>query len=333
MNKLLTIVVPVYKVEPYINKCLDSCVLKDDKLMSQLEVIIVNDGTPDRSAEMSREYVKRYPQTFRQIDKENGGHGSAWNVGLKEATGKYLRFLDSDDWLTNLDKLMEKLAETDADLVFTQMTKYHASTDEYELENIQDTYGVCKDLINLDFSINSYMHLLDFWHTTYKSDILRYKTDLFMEHTMYDDGILFVLPAVKGKTYIAYDFVLYNYYIGRDGQSLSQEKSPKSVRARYKQLQYMWSFWEQHKNEVNAKLNMEMKIIIVRFANFLFGDFHVLPFKDSKTYSQQCANYMDSITLTSYGKVYKRYKKYPFPIFYIMEKIRNSNLYRVIIKR
>ena len=54
MQKLLTIVVPVYKVEPYINKCLDSCILEDEKLMSQLEVIIVNDGTPDNSAEMSR---------------------------------------------------------------------------------------------------------------------------------------------------------------------------------------------------------------------------------------------------------------------------------------
>lgn len=77
MKKLLTVVVPEYKVEPYINKCLDSLILEDENLMNQLEVIIVNDGTPDRSAEMSREYVKRYPQTFRQIDKENGGHGPA----------------------------------------------------------------------------------------------------------------------------------------------------------------------------------------------------------------------------------------------------------------
>lgn len=70
MQKLLTIVVPVYKVEPYINKCLDSCVLADEKLMSQLEVIIVNDGTPDRSAEMSREYVKRWIDKFeRKINK------------------------------------------------------------------------------------------------------------------------------------------------------------------------------------------------------------------------------------------------------------------------
>ena len=79
----------------------------DEELMNKLEVIIVNDGTPDNSAEMSREYVKRYPLTFRQIDKENGGHGSAWNVGLKESTGYYLRFLDSDDLLTNLGVLMD----------------------------------------------------------------------------------------------------------------------------------------------------------------------------------------------------------------------------------
>ena len=71
MQKLLTIIVPVYKVEVYINKCLDSLLLPPAQ-MQQLEVIIVNDGTPDNSAELSREYVKRYPESFRQIDKEKG---------------------------------------------------------------------------------------------------------------------------------------------------------------------------------------------------------------------------------------------------------------------
>ena len=128
MNKLLTIVVPVYKVEPYINKCLDSCVLADEKLMSQLEVIIVNDGTPDNSAEMSREYVKRYPQTFRQIDKENGGHGSTINTSLKAANGKYYKLVDSDDWVEKdgMIKLVHALGKTDADLVLNPF---------YEVEN------------------------------------------------------------------------------------------------------------------------------------------------------------------------------------------------------
>ena len=331
MNKLLTIVVPVYKVEPYINKCLDSCVLADEKLMSQLEVIIVNDGTPDRSAEMSREYVKRYPQTFRQIDKENGGHGSAWNVGLKEATGKYLRFLDSDDWLTNLDKLMEKLAETDADLVFTQMVMYHATDDYYEKEIIVDSVEVCKRFEDFDFSSNSYDHLLDFWHTTYKTSILHFGTNLFKEHTMYDDGILFVLPAIKGKTYILYDFVLYNYFIGREGQSLGQEKKPKNIRARYQQCKYMWNFWITHRENMAPKIDFEIRSIIARFAHCLFNDFYLLPYKECKAYSEQCSEYIESVVLPHYSKVYRRYKKIPTYLWFIVEKFRNSQFYHRIL--
>lgn len=99
MNKLLSIVVPVYKVEQYIGKCLRSLIGSDESLLNKLEVIVVNDGTPDRSAEMAKEFEKKYPSIFRVIDKENGGHGSAFNVELSNASGKYIRFLDSDDWL------------------------------------------------------------------------------------------------------------------------------------------------------------------------------------------------------------------------------------------
>lgn len=326
MNKLLTIVIPVYKVEPYINKCLDSCILADEKLMPQLEVIIVNDGTPDNSAEMSREYVKRYPQTFRQIDKENGGHGSAWNIGLKEATGKYLRFLDSDDWLTNLEELMVRLQKTDADIVFTQMYRYHAQTDTYEVENIQDKTEVCKQFKDFDFEANPYMYLLTIGHTTYKTSILQYGVDLFPEHTMYDDGILFVLPAVKGRTYILYDFVLYNYYIGRDGQSLGQEKKQKNVRARFRQCEYMYEFWNQHNRDVGTKIDKEMRLIIARFASYIFGDLPLLPYEEAKAYSKQCSIYMKEASLQTYGKVYKRYVKYPFFVYYAIEQIRNIKL-------
>ena len=98
MEKLLSIVVPVYNVEKYINKCLESLAVSEEQ-MAQLEVLVVNDGTPDNSAIMAKEFEKKYPQTFRVIDKENGGHGSCCNLGLKEAHGKYIHFLDSDDWL------------------------------------------------------------------------------------------------------------------------------------------------------------------------------------------------------------------------------------------
>ena len=192
MQKLLTIVVPVYKVEQYINKCLDSCIIYkndaqgqqvvDEEMMDQLEVIIVNDGIPDNSAELSREYTKRYPNTFRQIDKANGGHGSAWNVGLKEATGKYLRFLDSDDWLSNLDKLMEELSRTDADLVFTTYNKFYVQEDRYEPQVLSLPTKTVSPLDKNTFADQKiWIFTLNFWHTTYKTSILQPQWPLFEE--------------------------------------------------------------------------------------------------------------------------------------------------------
>lgn len=323
MNKLLTIVVPVYKVEPYINKCLDSCVLDDEKLMNQLEVIIVNDGTPDNSAEMSREYVKRYPNTFRQIDKENGGHGSAWNVGLKEATGKYLRFLDSDDWLTNLDQLMLKLQETDADLVFTHMNIFWAYENRNEKHTIDDVYGKCKPFPEFDFSNNSELHTLDFWNTTYKLSVLQYKRDLFLEHVMYDDGILFILPAIKAQTYVCYDFIVYNYFVGRVDQSRGQERKLKNIRARYKQGLYMHDFLAEHKEQLPTYMYGILSNKVGEYITKFFFDLACLPYFESKKAHSTCYSYLKETSIElGDSKVARRFKKYPFFLFFIWENIR-----------
>lgn len=174
MEKLLTIVVPVYKVEPYINKCLDSLILSEE-LMEILEVIIVNDGTPDNSAELSREYTKKYPNTFRQIDKENGGHGSAWNVGVKEATGKYLRFLDSDDWLTNLDILLCTLEKTDVDVILTHLNNYNEAEQTNTEWNITDgPFNKIGDFSTFTFDdFRNKTNTLNFLFATYKTAILK----------------------------------------------------------------------------------------------------------------------------------------------------------------
>ena len=86
MKKILTIVVPVYNTEKYLSKCLDSLVIKD---IDSIEVLIIIDGSPDNSIEIAKQYHDKYPKTFTVIDKENGGHGSCCNIGLKVAKGKY----------------------------------------------------------------------------------------------------------------------------------------------------------------------------------------------------------------------------------------------------
>ena len=133
--KLLTIVIPVYKVEKYIRQCLDSVIVPQDQ-KELLEVIVVNDGSPDNSAAIAREYEEKYPDIIKVIDKENGGHGSAWNVGLRLASGKYIRFLDSDDWLVNLSEFLSILESVDADMVITHLNKYQEETGDMETDRV-----------------------------------------------------------------------------------------------------------------------------------------------------------------------------------------------------
>ena len=92
--KILSIVVPTYNVEKYLERCIDSLVY-DEKVLNDLEILIVNDGSKDNSLQIAKKYEKQYPNTIKVIDKENGGHGSTINAGLKVATGKYFRVIDS----------------------------------------------------------------------------------------------------------------------------------------------------------------------------------------------------------------------------------------------
>ena len=96
INPILTVLVPVYNTEKYIEKCLLSLVNK--KLVGKIEVIIVSDGSKDKSIDIAKKIDEENHGIFKIIEKENGGHGSTINVGIKEATGKYFRVLDSDDW-------------------------------------------------------------------------------------------------------------------------------------------------------------------------------------------------------------------------------------------
>ena len=93
--KYLTLVVPCYNSEEYLNHCLDTLIVGGD----DVEIIVVNDGSKDRTLEIAKEYQTQYPNIIKIIDKENGGLSSARNKGLEIATGKYISFIDSDDYI------------------------------------------------------------------------------------------------------------------------------------------------------------------------------------------------------------------------------------------
>lgn len=213
MDKLLSIVVPVYNVQQYIRKCLDSLIVSDE-LMCQLEVLVVNDGTTDQSAVIAIEYETKYPQTFRVINKQNGGHGSAFNTGLSNANGKYVRFLDSDDWLDkeNLSKLMYLIGSSYID--FNPLVYYHENTgktNQLSVSNIE--YGKVYKTDNFDFvEAGNRPNLTIFHNCTYKTEILKPYVQLFAEGCFYDIGS-YVGPFINCQALKKVGLVLPEYFI------------------------------------------------------------------------------------------------------------------------
>ena len=114
----LSYIIPVYKVENYLSQCVDSIL---EQSMDNYEIILVDDGSPDNCPEICDEYKRKYPDIFNVIHKENGGPAKARNIGIKQAKGDYLFFVDSDDYLINdnVMELYEKAVEYNADVVQT----------------------------------------------------------------------------------------------------------------------------------------------------------------------------------------------------------------------
>lgn len=324
-EKLLSVVVPVYKVEPYIDKCLSSLILEDPALMDALEVIIVNDGTPDNTAEMSREYVKRYPGTFRQIDKENGGHGSAWNVGLKEATGKYLRFLDSDDWLMNLDRLMQDLNGCDADIVLNRYNIVLVSENRTVEKRNPVESGIVTPIVESEWGlVERGLNTVYFWRAVYKTGILKPLLPLFAEKVMFDDAILTWAPLVHGRTFVAFDYVVYNYLLGRPGQSMSAIQDRKGAYSYAKCFdQYELVRSRIDEQAVPTELLKCIDTAITNYARHVFTKMLYLPLNEALGKMDYLwKNYI--VGIPDKSKPERRYGVLPGVVFYYVERLHRK---------
>ncbi len=229
MNKLLTIIVPTYNMEQYLNKCIDSLLIESD--MNLLEVIVVNDGSKDRSSEIAHAYETRFPETFRVIDKENGNYGSCINRALKECKGKYIKVLDADDYYDTkeFEKFVIFLKSTDADVVFTSFNKI-----TFEGEMLKQAYIpsvlVNKTLDVNDFDIESYkfennmsMHAI-----CTKKKVLIDNDYHQTEGISYTDSELLFYSLLYSNTFSFCQSNVYQYCFGREEQTMSEQNIRKN---------------------------------------------------------------------------------------------------------
>ena len=111
-TKVLSIIIPMYNMENYIGKCLQSLLDIPTECLESIDIIVVNDGSKDQSLRIATSYQKKYPEVIRVIDKENGNYGSCINAGLAKALGTYVKVLDSDDYFSSvgLSAILEKIS-------------------------------------------------------------------------------------------------------------------------------------------------------------------------------------------------------------------------------
>ena len=223
-EKILTISVAAYNVESYIAENLDSILITD--VRDEIEVLVVDDGGNDDTLEIARKYEEQYPGIIRAVHKENGGYGSVQNYSMQNASGRFFKILDGDDWVDRegLTKLVEYLRDTKADAV---VTDYLKGPDKDSLTRVREWRNYKEGALMKPDSVHS--RPAGMWSLTYRTSVLRKSGLVLPEHTLYTDRIYATIPFsyVRGVAYLGDP--VYCYRTGRDGQSVSRESRIKHI--------------------------------------------------------------------------------------------------------
>ena len=217
--KVLSVVVPSYNSEAYLHKCVDS-LLKGGERM---EVIIVNDGSKDNTGKIADEYAAKYPDIVKVVHQENKGHGGGINSGIATATGKYFKVVDSDDSLDEKSLLtaLDALENSEVDMF---VSNYKYTHEDPKDDRVIKYSAIPKNRVITWDEIGTFRmeQYLTIHSVAYRTETVRESGVVLPEHVFYEDNtfVCTVLPYVKKILYL--DINLYNYTIGRDGQSVQE---------------------------------------------------------------------------------------------------------------
>lgn len=236
--KYITFAVPCYNSESYMRRCVDSPLSGG----RDVEIILINDGSTDRTAEIADEYQLKYPDIVRAVHKENGGHGSGVNKGLELAQGIYYKVVDSDDWLDKdaylklLRRIKDfcingrKAPECDMPDLFVCNYVYdhldEGTSRVMDYRNIFPEEKMCtwKDIGRFKPSQYLIMHSLMF-----RAEVLRKSGVKLPEHTFYVDNLFSYQPLPYVESIYYMDLDLYHYYLGREDQSVNEKVLMKRI--------------------------------------------------------------------------------------------------------
>ncbi len=228
--KLLTVTVPCYNSQDYMDKAVESLLPGGN----EVEILIVDDGSRDRTAQIADDYARRYPEIVRVIHQENGGHGDAVMTGLKNAAGLYFKVVDSDDRvdpevLARILDILREYTDRPLDMFISnyvydkegvtrkRVISYRGTLPEGRTFGWPETGRFRKGRYLLMHSV------------IYSTELLRRSGLTLPKHTFYVDDLYVYVPLPMVERIYYLDADLYYYYIGREGQSVQEQVLLKRI--------------------------------------------------------------------------------------------------------
>lgn len=220
--KILSFIIPSYNCQQYLHKGISS--MLDPQVLDELDIIIVNDGSKDATAQVAETYCRQYPGSVRLISQENKGHGGALNTGCAAAVGKYLKVIDADDWVEtqNLRAFLDFLRTCESDVVLTHYHTHDISTGE--IKNWRSYPAEFERAYTFEEIMpqwKSFDRTLTFHGVTYNTGFYHKNCIQLSEHVFYEDHEFATFPCCHAKTVTPLDLFIYDYRIGDVQQSVS----------------------------------------------------------------------------------------------------------------
>ncbi|MGM9882457.1 MAG: glycosyltransferase family 2 protein [Bacilli bacterium] len=313
--KKISVIIPVYNVEKYLAKCLDSLINQE---FSDYEIIVVNDGSPDNSQSIIDSYVEKYPKIVKSYIKENGGQGSARNLGISKAKGEYICFVDSDDFVESnfLNSIYNFALQGKYDVVVFDSYKVFDDGREKQYEKGLVEYSS-------DIQINYILSLAGPCNKLFKRMLWVDNNLKFMEQTIYED--LAIIPTIAKYTKrIGYMSVpLYNYLI-RSSSSMHQLTYSKKMKDIFKVVD---NLYKQLNKDYHDELEYLYIIHLVHGAGLRF-----IKFDEGITDIDKISSTMKELFPNWYNNKYLKKESLKYRIICYLIYKKKIKILKIILK-
>ncbi|KSU07532.1 Glycosyltransferase [Lactococcus lactis subsp. lactis] len=254
--------------------------LINDSIIDDIEILVVSDGSKDNTVAVAGKWKKKYPQSIRVIEKENGGHGSTINRGIAEARGEYFKVIDGDDWVKtdNLVQLVSFLKTADVDIINNPYFEHDEVTKD---ETMMMTLDIKSNQINDYAEIVKKIKIPPMHTVTYKTSILKENNIKIDEKMFYVDAeyITFPLPFVKTQVYL--DFPVYVYRVNSGTQSMAIDNMVKNRAMHFSVLKHELDFIKNLPSDIASSVRVALK---QRLSELIIAQYVIeLSIKDRRT--------------------------------------------------